>query len=41
MTFTVYENRVHNYASIHRSSCGYIKDARRSEPRYTPDRPLP
>lgn len=25
MTFTVYENRVHNYASIHRSYCSYVK----------------
>ena len=25
MTFTVYENRVHNYASIHISSCSYVK----------------
>ena len=25
MHYTVYENRVHNYAAVHRAICGYLK----------------
>ena len=25
MLYTVYENRVHKYASVHRATCGYLK----------------
>lgn len=25
MSYIVYKNRVHNYASVHETSCGYVK----------------
>ena len=25
MNYTVYENRVNNYAAVHRATCGYLK----------------
>ncbi|MCE2469826.1 MAG: hypothetical protein J4F32_04820 [Dehalococcoidia bacterium] len=25
MSFTVYKNRVHKYAAVHRGTCGYLK----------------